>query len=92
MEKLPAALTLVVCIVLLARMMVGQRSRRRMDHAGVAAWNWLRSRAMYAWRWRESRRRAEQEAQEAIRRARRRLEREGNVYRPDAFHEPRKPH
>lgn len=92
MDKLPAALTLIVCIVLLVRMFVGERARRRIDRAGGAAWGWLRSRAFYLWHWRESRRRAAREAEDAIQRARRRMEREGNVYRPDAFQEPRKPH
>jgi hypothetical protein len=92
MDKLPAVLTLAVCIVLLVRMMLGQTLRRRADRIGAAAWNMLRARARYLWHWRESRRRAEREAEQAIQRARRRLEREGNVYRPDAFQEPRKPH
>lgn len=92
MDKLPAALTLAVCIVLLVRMMLGPALRRRIDRVGASAWNGLRARALYLWHWRESRRRAEREAEQAIQRARRRLEREGNVYRPDAFQEPRKPH
>lgn len=92
MDKLPAALTLIVCLVLLVRMFLGERSRRRMDRLGGATWAWMRSRASYLWHWRDSRRRAAREAEEAIQRARRRIEREGNVYRPDAFQEPRKPH
>jgi hypothetical protein len=92
MEKLPAALTLIACIVLLVRMSLGDRSRRRMDHAGSAAWGWLSARAYHLWHWRESRRRAAREAEDAIERARKRMAREGNVYRPDAFQEPRKPH
>ena len=92
MDKLPAALTLTVCIVLLVRMVLSARSRRRLDRAGMAVWGWMRGRAYYLWHWRESRRRAQREADEAIQRARRRLERDGNVYRPDAFQEPRKPH
>lgn len=92
MDKLPAVLMLIICIVMLVRMLLGEPMRRRVDRAGLAAWHGLRSRAFKLWHWRESRRRAEREAAEAIERARRRMEREGNVYRPKAFQDPPKPH
>ena len=92
MEKLLAALTLGVCIVLLLRLFAGERWRRRSDAFARRTWARARGRTLYVWHWRESRRRAEQAAEEAIRRARVRMERDGNVYRPDAFQEPRKPH
>lgn len=91
-EKLPAALTLAVCIVMLVRLMLGGSKRSQFDRGAARAWARLRGQARYLWHWRTTRRRAAAEAEEAIRRARMRLEREGNVYRPDAFQEPRKPH
>jgi hypothetical protein len=92
MEKLLAALTLLVCLVLLLRLFMGERWRQRSDAFARRTWGRMRGRVLYLWYWRESRRRSAQAAEEAIRRARVRMERDGNVYRPDAFQEPRKPH
>jgi hypothetical protein len=91
-EKLLAVLTLVVCIVMLVRLLIGDRWRRRFDAFARGMWVRLRARVRYLWHWRESRRRAAAAAEQAIRRARLGMERDGNVYRPDAFQEPRKPH
>ncbi len=44
------------------------------------------------WFWRTHRRSAAREAEDAIRRAQRKVQREGNVIRPDSFKGPRKPH
>jgi hypothetical protein len=91
-EKLPAAVMFVICMFLLVRLFVGAPRQRRWDNALRRAWAALRGRALYVWHWRESRRRATLAAEEAIRRARARMERDGNVVRPDSFQKPRKPH
>lgn len=91
-EKLLAAAMFFLCIVLLVRLFIGVERRRRWDRAARKAWAAMRGRATYLWHWRASRQRAAVAAEEAIRRARAKMERDGNVYRPDAFREPRKPH
>jgi len=88
-----AALTLAVCVALFARLLIGERARWRLDYEAKRAWQKCRSIALAAWRWPASRRRARHEADEAIRRARDgNGEWEGNVYKPDRFGKPRKPH
>jgi hypothetical protein len=98
-----AAVAFVVCALLFARLLLGERRRRRVDAAvlhGLAAW---RRRAAALWRWRAARREAARVAEEAIRRARERGRRgnggdeddgewDGNVYKPKSFRGPRKPH
>lgn len=91
-EKLLAAATLLLCIVLMVRLSIGAKRRHRLDSTARKAWAAARGRAAYLWYWRASRRRAALAAEEAIRRAQAKMERDGNVYRPDAFREPRKPH
>lgn len=91
-EKFLAALLLLVCAVMLARLCVGLQRRRLFDALARQAWALARGRALYVWHWRTSRKRAELAAEEAIRRARLKREREGNIVRPEAFREPRKPH
>lgn len=91
-EAILAGLVLAVCLALLLRMALPERQRRRLD----AAWRRLvqagQRLAQRAWFWRRHKRHAAREADEAIRRAQRRAERDGNVVRPDAFKDPRKPH
>jgi hypothetical protein len=98
-----AAVAFVVCALLFARLLLGERRRRRVDAVvlhGLAAW---RRRATALWRWRAARREAARVAEEAIRRARERGRRgnggdeddgewDGNVYKPKSFRGPRKPH
>ena len=91
-EKLLAGAMALLCIVLLVRLFIGEPLRRRCDRAALQAWSVTRAWFHQVWHWRASRRRAALAAEEAIRRARARMERDGNVYRPDAFREPRKPH
>jgi hypothetical protein len=76
-EQVIAAIALAACVLLLARMLLGQRRRRRIDagllraiarlQRGVLR---LRSRARAAWRWRAARREAARMTADAIRRAR----------------------
>jgi hypothetical protein len=94
-EQVLAGAVLAVCAVLLLRLVLGEPRRRRFDTAVRRAWLSLKRGALQLWHWREHKRQAEQAAADAIERARRAGEwegtREGNVYRPKSFREPRKP-
>ena len=87
-EKILAVLTLAVCVLLLLRLLIGERRRYRVDPAMRRAWWAVRRRASSAYHWRDRKREAAQVAEEAIRRARAGAEREGNVYKPKAFRKP----
>jgi hypothetical protein len=88
-EKIIAGLTIAVCAVLLLRLCVGARLRFRFDSFARNAWSATRRAALNLWHWRSSRREAQQAAEAAIQRAQRKaasaFERDGNVYKPDAF-------
>ena len=98
MNQVLAAITLAVCAVLIARLLMGETRRWRFDAAvqrawhattrrAVRAWNTTKRHTLWAWRWPGARRAAAREAEEAIRRAARSAgEWDGKVYRPDAFH------
>jgi hypothetical protein len=85
-EKVFAAIMVVVCVVLLLRMLLRPRRRARVDASlrkQAAVW---RSRVVRAALWPAAELRARRETKEAIRRARRSAsEREGNVISPKAF-------
>ena len=91
-----AALVVLVCVALLARMCLPLRRRVALDAALRRLPGWVRSRAKAVWHWRDWRSRrddAARLAEEAIQRARRtRADKDGNVIRPEAFKGPRKPH
>jgi hypothetical protein len=91
-ELIFAGIALLVCVALLLRMALPERQRRRVD----AQWRLLVQRGRWLahrlWFWRAQRKSAAREAEEAIRRAQRKVKRDGNVVRPDAFKGPRKPH
>jgi len=91
-ELVFAGIALIVCVALLLRMALPERQQQRVD----AQWTLLVHRgrllAHRAWFWIRHRRRAAREAEEAIQRAQRKVERDGNVIRPDSFKAPRKPH
>ena len=91
-EKILALATLFICIGMLVRLCLGGRRRRKLDDALRQTWASSRRLALAVWGWRSSRRRAAVAAQELIRRARAEAQRDGNVYRPGSFREPRKPH
>jgi hypothetical protein len=88
-EKIIAGITIAVCAVLLLRLCVGARLRYRFDFIARNAWSATRRTALNLWHWRSSRREAQQAADAAIHRAQRKaasaFERDGNVYKPDAF-------
>lgn len=89
LEKSLAVVVASVCLVLLARLCMPERYRWRLDAAVRRGWLGCRTWVLGVWRWRSSRKAAAQMAEEAIRRARRGVERDGNVYRPKSFGEPR---
>lgn len=94
MEKFSAAVLLAVCVLMLLRLMLGAKRRRVLDARVLRIAARLGQLAQRVWHWRSDRRRASLAAQAAIRRARAGsdLERDANVYRPDSFRGPRKPH
>lgn len=92
MERLLAGLVVLVCVAMLVRMALRERTRQRVDWQAQRAWSGLRRGALHVWHWRDRRRRARREADAAIRRARTDAERDGNLIRPKAFKEPKKPH
>jgi hypothetical protein len=83
-EKIFAAVVFVICLVFMARLLVGPRRRMKFDTWGRDLW--LRMRGLYHWR--SSRKTAERVAEEAIRRARENGTWEGNVYKPKSFKRP----
>ena len=85
LEKLFPAIAVATCLVLLLRLLLGERRRHRFDRA-IARWSRsARSRIEGLFTWNASRRRARRAAEEAIRRARGGGEWDGNVYRPKSF-------
>jgi hypothetical protein len=88
-EKTLAAITILVCAVLLLRLCLGERLRYRFDVTARRVWASVRRTALGLRHWRASRHRAQQEADAAIKHAQRKaasaFERDGNVYKPDAF-------
>jgi len=73
-EKVLAALGLLLCAAALLGMLLG---RQRVER-------W-RARLIYSMGWYRRRSTARSEAAQAIARARRSVERDGNVYRPKSF-------
>ena len=90
-EKSLAILVASVCLVLLVRLALPERFRWRLDAAARRYWQAFSARVLRVWRWRSQRKQAARMAEEAIRRARQSVERDGNVYRPKSFREPREP-
>jgi hypothetical protein len=94
MDKISAGVILSICLVMLLRLVLGDKSRRVLDAAALRAW----ARGVGQWRrtlhWWSSRRYAASATRDAIRRARAAssVARDGNVYRPESFRDPRKPH
>lgn len=83
-EQLWAVLGLVACGLVWAGMAAGPVRRQRWQAGALRLWRALRQ----ALRSPAQKRQARHEAEQAIERARRakpKVDREGNVYRPDAF-------
>lgn len=92
LEKVLAAIVLLACVALLARLLADAPRRRQIDAMARHVWLRCQMALQRLWFWRRHRRHAAREAEQAIRRAQRRAERNGNVIRPEAFKGPRKPH
>jgi len=91
MDKPLAALIFLVCIVMLARLLMGVQRRHRFDAAARRGWFATQRRVLLAWHWRASKRAAAQAADDVIRRARQKKdagEWDGNVYKPKSFRKP----
>jgi hypothetical protein len=90
LEKLFPAIVVAACLVLLLRLVLGERRRYRFDRA-LARWSRnARIRIEGLFTWNAGRRRARRAAEEAIRRAREGGEWDGNVYRPKSFNKNKK--
>jgi len=92
LDKFVAGVGLAVCVVLLTRLLLGDRRRRRWDAKARRFSSRCRGALRRIIGWRTSRRAATAAAQDAIARARGAGVTEGNVIRPRAFRHPRKPH
>ena len=94
-EKMIALVIAAACLLMLVRLMVGERRRYRLDRAVIGHWQRVSSWVVKTWRWRVSKKKAAKEAEAAINRARTRGDWDGNVFRPKSFqkpdHKPRKP-
>jgi hypothetical protein len=90
-EKTFAIVMVALCGIFIVREMIGERRRYRLDAAAIRVWQACRRMGLRFYRWPSSRKKAADTAQEAIRRARTRVERDGNVIRPESFRGPRDP-
>ncbi len=82
-----AGLGLVACAALLLRFALPERQQRRLDHWAVSTWQSLRRLPSRPSRQRDVQRQAQDVIERARRQAKatRKVERDGNVYRPDSF-------
>lgn len=88
-----SALVVAVCVLMLVRMMLPARKRARLDQRLKQVPKVLSRRWHTLRHGRRHRVVAERLAKDAIERARKtKVERDGNVIKPDAFKGPRKPH
>ena len=94
MEKISAAVIFAICLLMLVRLMLGEKRRRAFDARALGTWVLVGAQLQRLARWRSNRRHAAEAARDAIRRARggADVRRDGNVYHPDSFRDPRKPH
>ena len=94
-EKVLAWMAAGVCVLMLLRLFLGDARRARLDRT-VARWARLTQRrlmAVYHWRaTRQAKLDARAAAHAAIERARNKVRKEGNVYSPEVFKGPKKPH
>jgi hypothetical protein len=91
-EQVLAGLGLAVCVGLLVRHGLSVQRRERLDDRARRAAQTVKQAALRLWHWRSIRQNARRAAEEAIQRAQGSVTRDGNVYRPKSFREPRKPH
>ena len=98
-EQLGAVLVALVCALMLGRLLLPAPRRAKLDQAFRRQWVLTLSALKRPFRGRAARQaeQARQATAAAIERARRasraaEVVREGNVYKPEAFQKPRKPH
>lgn len=98
-EQLGAVLVALVCALMLGRLLLPAPRRAKLDQAFLRQWALTLSALKRPFRGRAARQaeQARQATAAAIERARRasraaEVVREGNVYKPEAFQKPRKPH
>jgi len=90
-DSILAGLGLAICAALLLRYALPDRLRQRVDNHLHAIWDQLRLLPQRMGRERKVKRQVKREADEVINRARSKskatagFDRDGNVYRPDAF-------
>jgi hypothetical protein len=96
-EQVLAVLVAAVCVALLVRLALGPAQRARLDRQAVEAWQRLEAAARRLWQrlryGRSSRRQAQQMFDELRQRSREgagapprpKVQREGNVYKPERF-------
>lgn len=97
LQQIVAGAVLLVCVLALARLLLGAPRRQRLDAWLQRTWQRGSRGCREAWQAPGRRRAAAKEAQAAIERAKRReragdVDRDGNVVRPRAFKPPQKPH
>ncbi|HET7795105.1 MAG TPA: hypothetical protein VFL64_17110 [Rhizobacter sp.] len=89
LETVFAVLTLVICIALMVRLLVGPRRRQGLDAWARRTGLGIKYTALRVYHWRSSRQTAKRVAEDAIRRARDdKGSWEGNVYKPKSFKRP----
>jgi hypothetical protein len=91
-EKLVAGAVAAVCMVFMIRLLLGVKRRAAFDFAARRFVLACRRSAVYVFRWRSIKRDSARQADEAIARARKAGKWKGNVYTPDSFEKPKKPH
>lgn len=87
--------TAAVCGLMLLRLVMGERRRAKLDRVLLSWGRSLRQRAHMVYRWRAARQarlNARVAANEAIEKARSKVNKQGNVYTPESFKGPKKPH
>lgn len=94
-EKVLAWMTAVACLLMLARLVVGESRRSHLDRFASRCAKAVRRQALAIYHWRQIRQakvNAAEEARAAIERARHKVRKAGNVYTPESFKGPKKPH
>jgi hypothetical protein len=94
-EKVLALIAAGVCLLMLLRLFLGDARRARLDRAALRWARIVQRRAVAIYHWRATRQAkldARAAAHAAIERARNKVSKEGNVYSPEVFKGPRKPH
>lgn len=94
-EKVLAWSAAAACLLMLVRLFIGERQQAKLDRFALRMFRIVRRRVMAIYHWRATRQ-AQADAAEAARvvieRARHKVSKAGNVYTPESFKGPKKPH